>query len=104
VKVEYQDNPVLPTTTGASDLSTIIQHNGHLADLRSYLEAIQRLRELYADADGECQCVRLEKVLQRPHHRGVRGRHLEGAAVSGAVNEESYVSQEFSPRRSRVTG
>jgi len=52
VKVEYQDNPVLPTTTGASDLSTIIQHNGHLADLRSYLEAIQRLRELYADADG----------------------------------------------------
>ena len=52
MKVEYQDNPVLPTTTGASDLSTIIQHNGHLADLRSYLEAIQRLRELYADADG----------------------------------------------------
>jgi len=52
VKVEYQDNPFLPITTGASDLSTIIQHNGHLADLRSYLEAIQRLRELYADADG----------------------------------------------------
>ena len=52
MKVEYQDNPFLPITTGASDLSTIIQHNGHLADLRSYLEAIQRLRELYADADG----------------------------------------------------
>ena len=52
MKAEHQDNPVLPTTTGASDLSTLIRHNGHLADLRSYLEAIQRLRELYADADG----------------------------------------------------
>jgi starch phosphorylase len=52
VKAEHQDNPVLPTTTGASDLSTLIRHNGHLADLRSYREAIQRLRELYADADG----------------------------------------------------
>ena len=51
MKVEYQDNPVLPTTTGASDLSTLIRHNGHLADLRSYREAIQQLRELYADAD-----------------------------------------------------
>jgi hypothetical protein len=69
VKAEHQDNPVLPTTTGASDLSALIRHNGHLADLRSYREAIQRLRELYADADGWRSCTSGVRIIEMNHSR-----------------------------------
>ena len=36
-------------------------------------------------AQGDPECGRLGKVLQRPHHRRVRGRHLERGAVPGVV-------------------
>jgi starch phosphorylase len=53
-------------------------HYMHLADLGSYLEADQRFCELYRDGDAwarkaifECGC--LGDVLQRSHHRPIRG-------------------------------
>ena len=65
-------------------------HYMHLADLTSYLEADRRLLELYADptgvgAQGHPERRELRQVLQRPHHRRVRGRDLECEAVPGAV-------------------
>ena len=67
-------------------------HYMHLADLTSYLDADQRLLELYADpegmgAQGHPERRQLREVLQRPHHRRIRGRHLEREAVPGAVEE-----------------
>ena len=49
-------------------------HYMHLADLKSYLEADQRLVALYADSDGlgaqgDIERGRLRKVFQRPHDR-----------------------------------
>ena len=43
--------------------------------------------ELYADPDalgaqGDPECGRLREVLQRPHHRRIRGRHLEHHTLS----------------------
>ena len=75
---------------------TLLTHGDyymHLADLKSYLEADQRLVELYADPDawaqGDLECRRLGKILQRPHHRRVRGRHLERGAVPGVLTNFS---------------
>ena len=52
-------------------------HYMHLADLKSYLEADQRLLELYANPDEWVRKAILNvagsgKVLQRPHHRRIR--------------------------------
>ena len=65
-------------------------HYMHLADLRSYLDADQRLCALYADrgrmgAEGDPKHRRLGQILQRPHHRSIRGRDLERQALSGVV-------------------
>ena len=65
-------------------------HYMHLADLTGYLEADRQLLELYADPDGWARKVdpergRLRDVLERPHHRRVRGRDLAGEAVPGAI-------------------
>ena len=65
-------------------------HYMHLADLRSYLEADQRLlaavcRPGRLGAQGHPERGGVGQVLQRPHHRGVRERHLERGAVPGAV-------------------
>ena len=70
---------------------TLLTHGDyymHLADLKSYLDADQRLVEFYADPDclgaqGDLERGRLGQVFQRPHHRRVRGRHLECGAVPG---------------------
>src|SRR6476646_6250159 len=35
---------------------------------------------------------RLRKVLQRPQHRRIRGRHLEGSAMPGVVKERVAIS------------
>ena len=64
----------------------------HLADLKSYLEADQRLRELYADPDawarkGDFECGRLRKIFQRPNDWRICSRHLEREAVSGGVKQ-----------------
>ena len=72
---------------------TLLTHGDyymHLADLKSYLEADQRLgravcRPGRLGAQGDPECGRLGQVLQRPHHRRVRGRHLERRAVPGAL-------------------
>ncbi len=65
----------------------------HLADLKSYLEADQRLCELYADSDGmgtqgDLECGRLGKILQRPNDCRICSRHLEREAVSGGVKNQ----------------
>ena len=62
-------------------------HYMHLADLKSYLEADQRLVELYADPDAWARKAILNvagvrEVLQRPHDRRVCGPHLAREAVS----------------------
>ena len=69
----------------------------HLADLKSYLDADQRLDELYADPHGwarkvDLECGRLGKILQRPHDRRVRDRHLERGAMSSALIQRSIAS------------
>ena len=71
-------------------LLTAGDHYMHLADLTAYLEADQRLLELYADPEGWARKVdpergRLRQVLQRPHHRRVRGRDLGCEAVPSAL-------------------
>ena len=53
----------------------------HLADLKSYLEADQKLCDLYADPSGmvwqgDLKCGRLRKILQRPNDCRIRSRHL----------------------------
>ena len=66
-------------------------HYMHLADLTSYLRggpaalraAVRRPGRLGAQGDPERG--RLREVLQRPHDRRVRGRHLERRAVPGLV-------------------
>ena len=65
-------------------------HYMHLADLKSYLEADQRLlravcRRRRVGAQGDLECGRLREVLQRPHDRPIRRRDLEGEALSGAI-------------------
>ena len=61
-------------------------HYMHLADLKSYLDADEKLCELYADpgrvgAEGDFEHCRLRQIFQRPHHRGVCDRNLEGRTV-----------------------
>ena len=58
----------------------------HLADLKSYLEAdraaarlVCRTRRL--GAQGNFECGRFRKVFQRPHHRRICSRHLEGGTM-----------------------
>ena len=65
-------------------------HYMHLADLTAYLEADRRLLELYAEpptlgAERHPERRQLREVLERPHHRRVRGRDLAGEAVPGAL-------------------
>ena len=65
-------------------------HYMHLADLKSYLEADQRLRRAVRrpgrlGAQGHPERGRLREVLQRPHDRRVRGRHLEREAMPGGL-------------------
>ena len=66
-------------------------HYMHLADLRSYLEADRRLLELYGDPEAWTRkailnIARIGQVLERSHHRGVRGRDLGRQALSGAMS------------------
>ena len=75
-------------------LLTSGDHYMHLADLNSYLEADQRLVELYANAgrlgeQGGLECGRIGKVLQRPHHRRIRVLHLECGALPGVLAKPS---------------
>ena len=65
-------------------------HYMHLADLAlvprrgpTALRAVRRPRRL--GAQGHPQRRRLRQVLQRPHHRRVRGRDLEREAMPGGV-------------------
>jgi len=74
-------------------------HYMHLADLAPYLEPDGRLRALYADRDalgaqGHPQRGRIRKVLERPHHCGVRGGHLARQRVSRVVVERAVVGKD----------
>ena len=68
---------------------TLLTHGDyymHLADLKSYLEADQRLRELYANpaamvSQGHPKRGRLRKILQRSNDCRVCERNLEGKTV-----------------------
>ena len=65
-------------------------HYMHLADLAAYLEADRRLVERYADprrlgAPGHLERRGFRKILERPHHCRVRGRHLESGRVPRGV-------------------
>ena len=65
-------------------------HYMHLADLKSYLEADQRLADVVRrrrrmGAQGHPERRRLREILQRPHDRPIRRRDLAGEAVSGAM-------------------
>ena len=62
----------------------------HLADLTSYIEAQERLGELYADPEAWARKAILNiagsgQILQRPHHRRIRSGDLEGAAMPSVV-------------------
>ena len=56
-------------------------------------------------APGYPECGWIRKILQRPHHRRVCGRHLEGGTMPGAVERRALVKErtaihgEFSVRR-----
>jgi len=62
-------------------------HYMHLADLKSYLEADQRLTALYTDQDawarkaGYPEPGRLREILQRPHDRLICHRDLASEVV-----------------------
>ena len=76
----------------------------HLADLKSYLDADQRLLELYAEpggmgAQGDLECGAFGKVFERPHHRRIRRRYLGGEAMSGAVSQQPPISRDFAAGR-----
>jgi hypothetical protein len=43
---------------------------------------------------GDFECGRLGKILQRPHDWRICGRHLEGEAMPGGV-EASMVKEDF---------
>lgn len=58
----------------------------------SYLEASQRLGELYADSDAWARKAILNvassgKFLQRPHYCRIRDQHLERGAVPGPLKK-----------------
>src|SRR5262249_17517069 len=46
-------------------------------------------------AEGHLECSRLRKVLQRPHNRRIRNRHLEAEAMPGVV--ETHPGASISP-------
>ena len=48
-------------------------------------------------AQGHLERGRLGKVLQRPHHRRIRGRHLECGAVPGVLAKISTVEERKCP-------
>ena len=69
-------------------------HYMHLADLKSYLEADQQAcrvvrRPRRLGAQGHFERGRLRKILQRPHHRPIRGRNLECEALSGTMRRNT---------------
>ena len=81
----------------------------HLADLTSYLEADRRLTALYADPDawtqkGHSECGELREILQRPHDRRVRGRHLERKAMSGVIDPVQRIAWSRASANSRLLG
>ena len=68
-------------------------HYMHLADLKSYLEADQRLQQLICQpgrvgAQGDTKCCWFRKVLQRPYNLRIRKPDLGGEAMSGAVGTQ----------------
>ena len=82
-------------------------HYMHLADLTAYLEADRRLLELYADpegwAQGHPQRRQLREVLERSHHRRVRGRDLGCEAVCRAIAEAADGPEDDDPGQIEVT-
>ena len=78
-------------------------HYMHLADLKSYLEADQRLARAICQlgrvgAQDYFECCGFRKVLQRPYHRRIRNPDLGGEAMSGAVGAQPL------PRLSPLAG
>ncbi len=74
----------------------------HLADLTSYIQAQERLGELYRDprclgAQSHFECGRLRQVFERPHHRGICDRHLGGEAMPGAMKTQWLRASRRSP-------
>jgi len=72
----------------------------HLADLTSYVQAQERLGELYADSggwgeEGHFECRRLRKIFERSNNLGVRNRHLGSEAMPGLV--ETHPGASLSP-------
>ena len=68
-------------------------HYMHLADLKSYLQADERIigappQAGRLGAHGHPQHRRVGQVLQRPHDPGIRERDLGREAVSGGIGEE----------------
>ena len=71
---------------------TLLTHGDfymHLADLKSYLAADQRLVDLYRrsaglGAYGDPQYCKFGRILERPHDRAVCVGHLGRQAMSGA--------------------
>ena len=66
----------------------------HLADLKSYLDADQRLLATLCQlgrvgAQGYFERGGLRKILKRPNHRRIREPDLGGEAMSGAVGAQS---------------
>ena len=47
------------------------------------------MRRRWMGAQGDFECCRLREVLQRSHHRPIRGGDLEREALSGAVGESA---------------
>jgi hypothetical protein len=79
-------------------------HYMHLADLKSYLDADQRLRELYGlpdvwGAQGYFECSGFWEVFQRPYDRRVRNPDLGGEAMPGAVETKPVPSMSPLPGR-----
>ena len=69
-------------------------HYMHLADLTSYLDADQRLRELYADprrlgTQGHPERRGLREILQRSRDRRVRTRNLGREAMPRSVEAQT---------------
>ena len=89
----------------------------HLADLKSYLEADQRLCDFTQTrclgTQGDFECGRLGKILQRPNDCRICSRDLEREAVSGGVkqwatekveNSKSEISKQIQmTKRQKIT-
>ena len=82
---------------------TLLTHGDyymHLADLTSYLEARRAARSsCMRTADGWARKAILNvassgQVFERPHHRRICGRDLEGGAMPGAVETSAPARSE----------